>query len=68
MNQDEDVNDITFLLNEVNAVDVTKIGEKRVFELSNAMLNAREFNKMKTDYSKVKKLCVDMNIQIKDLD
>ena len=62
-----ELDQITFNFDQ-KTVDMEKLTNRRTFALSDAMLNAKEFDKMKTDYKKVKELLVDMSIKIKEID
>ena len=65
---EEEFGDLTFNFNENKAVDPQSLTKRRTFELSEAMLNNKQFSQVKDDYKKVKKIVVDMNIQLKRLE
>lgn len=61
----EDI-DVTFLLEDEVKQQTTK-KEKR-FELAEAMLNAKQFAKLRDDYKKIKQLSVDLSLHLQEID
>ena len=63
-NDHEDFGNITFCFE-----DERKEAKKaKGFDLNDAMLNKRQFDKVKADYAKIKEVIVDISINLKDLE
>ena len=60
----EDFGNITFCFED----DKKESRKKAGFNLNDAMLNKKQFDKVKTDYAKIKEVIVDLSINLKELE
>ena len=65
MSQDnQDFGNITFCFED----DKKEAKKVKGFNLNDAMLNKKQFDKVKNDYSKIKEVIVDISISLKELE